>query len=733
MCTPIGPSLRLAVACALTAAALSSDTTAQSSIRGWARIAYDTEARNGTFTQVAAGYDETLVLRSDGLVFGQGEGSYGGCAAPLPPPGLVFTDIATGGSAGIGLLSDGTVVGWGDFYAGMHYWPPPANPPGVVFTDVAGAGNSCLALRSDGLVVGWGFNFFGECNVPSFSGLAATKVEAGSRHSVALLADGTVRVWGDNSYGQCNVPPFPPGRTCVDIAAGGGQTLALLSDGTVVGWGNNSDGQLQIPALPPGTTYSGIGCGLLQSYLLRSDGVLLAIGFNHYGQCNVPTLPPGVSFLQVVGGYAHTVALLSNGKVLTWGGSHFTQGYIPELPATERWVDARQGGYFAFGLTTAGHIEAWGDDRYNQCHVPPLPAGRRYVKMSAGLLHGLAIRDDGSMVGWGDNGQGQISIPQLPAGITYSQVVTGVTFTGAILSDGTAIVFGNHVHTIPSLPPGMRYVDIDVAGANVMLMRSDRTVFCLSGAFVNRDPFPVLPAGVEYSGFAACEDGWNLLKTTDGQLAFLGRTYATGTSGWYPIPPLPSGVVYVEATGGHHIMAARRSDGQVVVFGYVIGPTLNVPPLLPGTSYVQVDAFWDVLSARVGPTSTYTSFAAGCAGSRQPARLVPQDTPRIDKVHEVYVFDLPENAAFMLFGWNRTAPLSLTPYGMPGCSAAVSPDGAYFLAGQNGVAKYRLSIPNYPALVGLRFHNQAIVLDQAAGNPLGAVISDAAEGVIGHW
>jgi hypothetical protein len=48
-------------------------------------------------------------------------------------------------------------------------------------------------------------------------------------------------------------------------------------------------------------------------------------------------------------------------------------------------------------------------------------------------------------------------------------------------------------------------------------------------------------------------------------------------------------------------------------------------------------------------------------------------------------------------------------YGMPGCSAHVSPDPAYFLAGQDGVAVYRLPIPDAPGLVGLHFHNQAIV------------------------
>jgi hypothetical protein len=53
------------------------------------------------------------------------------------------------------------------------------------------------------------------------------------------------------------------------------------------------------------------------------------------------------------------------------------------------------------------------------------------------------------------------------------------------------------------------------------------------------------------------------------------------------------------------------------------------------------------------------------------------------------------------------------------------------LLGQDQQAKYRLPIPDSPALVGVRFYNQAVVVDPSA-NALGAVMSDAAEGVIGR-
>jgi hypothetical protein len=45
---------------------------------------------------------------------------------------------------------------------------------------------------------------------------------------------------------------------------------------------------------------------------------------------------------------------------------------------------------------------------------------------------------------------------------------------------------------------------------------------------------------------------------------------------------------------------------------------------------------------------------------------------------------------------------------------------------------WTLPIPDSPSLVGVLFYNQALVLDINAGNPFGAVVSDAMEGVVGY-
>lgn len=74
----------------------------------------------------------------------------------------------------------------------------------------------------------------------------------------------------------------------------------------------------------------------------------------------------------------------------------------------------------------------------------------------------------------------------------------------------------------------------------------------------------------------------------------------------------------------------------------------------------------------------------------------------------------------------------LAAFGMPGCFARCSDDAVSFVSGSGGSASYQLAIPASLVLLGVRFHQQAVVLDPGAGNPLGAVISEAAEALIGR-
>lgn len=79
----------------------------------------------------------------------------------------------------------------------------------------------------------------------------------------------------------------------------------------------------------------------------------------------------------------------------------------------------------------------------------------------------------------------------------------------------------------------------------------------------------------------------------------------------------------------------------------------------------------------------------------------------------------------LMTGFFAPPPVSLAPFGMPGCDWFVSNDvpGLLF-ANAAGVASWSLRVPNLPSLIGAIFYQQAFVVD--AVNAAGAVVSNAA-------
>jgi hypothetical protein len=103
----------------------------------------------------------------------------------------------------------------------------------------------------------------------------------------------------------------------------------------------------------------------------------------------------------------------------------------------------------------------------------------------------------------------------------------------------------------------------------------------------------------------------------------------------------------------------------------------------------------------------------------------------------VSVEPLPLSVAVMITGLSNVSwvavplPLDLSFLGLTNCSLRVSPDVTDTLIGSSGSATYSLAVPMSPALAGFTLHQQAVVFDPAAFNPIGLVMSDAATAVVG--
>lgn len=322
-----------------------------------------------------AGPQHTLVIGPDHMPYGTGDNNAGELTAPAPgdfvryrleplaglPAGVTATDVAAGDQFSLVLGSDGIVYGAGANFNkqlgpgttaspnAFHTLTPvtAGTPTGVHFTSVAATRRTSFATASDGNVYGIGQNASGllgplvTSDVPAWTllprsaGLAASakpvEVDAGFLHVVVRYSNGVVVGEGNNDFGQLGgttpgspadetalrlLPPLPSGVTVVDVGAGATSTVLVGSDGKAYGLGDDGQGQLAqpLPPPPPGggspaepflrtptvmTLPAGVSAvsadvGLLAGLVVGSDGVLYGSGKNSHGQLG--TRPEGPTY-----------------------------------------------------------------------------------------------------------------------------------------------------------------------------------------------------------------------------------------------------------------------------------------------------------------------------------------------------------------------------------------------------------------------------------------------------
>lgn len=349
-------------------------------------------AASATRAVVAAEENHTVVLKSDGTVWGWGLNDYG----------QVSTD------------NSNTYVENPVQVAGLT---------GAPVVSVASGGYHTLALRSDGTVLAWGMNGNGELGdgstswdhgigpvqVRSLTGIVA--VAAGYWHSVALKNDGTVWAWGATSQGVLGDPSAIDGSTpvkvvglsgVVAVSAGTEFNLALKNDGTVWAWGDNSYGQL------------GDGKGASDAYSA------------------FPVMVNGLTGVAAISaGYDHALALKNDGTVWAWGRDDVYQCGVDYVEGVNELVPVRAGslsgvvtiaagGWHNLALKSDGTLLAWGSNSYRESGsgsedvnilVPvavSIPTGERVARIAAGENHSIALMADGKLFAWGGNDDGQI-------------------------------------------------------------------------------------------------------------------------------------------------------------------------------------------------------------------------------------------------------------------------------------------------------------------------------------
>lgn len=245
----------------------------------------------GAAAAVAAGASFSLALDADGGVwawgsntFGQlGNGAFTGSNLPVrvkDPSGQGFLTgivaVAAGFEHSLALGSNGKVYGWGSNDAGQLGADPAildrsSLPREIIASEarmISAGQQYSLAVSSDqGCVLAWGINDYGQLasndRVNRFAPAAVTtgpdeplcmikSIAAGWNHALALDRYDKVWAWGKNEFGQLGIPGPDPSLVAIQsgpsdisaISAGLGFSLAIDNHFGVWGWGGNWEGQL---------------------------------------------------------------------------------------------------------------------------------------------------------------------------------------------------------------------------------------------------------------------------------------------------------------------------------------------------------------------------------------------------------------------------------------------------------------------------------------------------------
>ena len=234
-------------------------------------------------TAIAGGDEHSLFLKSDGSLWAMGDNAYGQLGDGTTDNGFYYTNlpeqivaskvtaIAAGFEHSLFLKSDGSLwatgnnndgeLGDGTTDGGNFYTNGPEQIVASNVLAIAAGYFHSLFLKSDGSLWVMGYNQYGQLGDGSVSNTNqpeeivsnnVTAIAGGYYHSLFLMRDGSLWAMGGNSNGQLGDgslnnayrPEEIVSSNVTAIAAGGFHSLFLTSDGSLWAMGDNSLGQL---------------------------------------------------------------------------------------------------------------------------------------------------------------------------------------------------------------------------------------------------------------------------------------------------------------------------------------------------------------------------------------------------------------------------------------------------------------------------------------------------------
>ena len=348
-----------------------------------AAAAFASRANAAGIAKVAAGYNHSLYVTDDGMLWAMGDNSLGQLGdrttTSRTTPVQVDTGViavAAGSAHSLYVKSDGSLWSMGANWDGQlgNGTTTDQSIPVQVATDViavAAGGNHSLFVKNDGTLWGMGWNWNGQLGERDATSLTTpvqvatgvVAVAAGYNHSLFIKSDGTLWGMGANWYGQLgdgsptglSASTFAPVQVATDViaVAAHDHTLFIKSDGTLWSMGANWGGQLgngtttdqSIPA-QVAIDVIAVAAGNGHSLFLKNDGTLWGMGDNRIGQLGDGTTPvypdfgPGTpeqvatGVVVVAAGYYHSLFIKNDGTL--WDTGYNYSGQLGDGTTTER-------------------------------------------------------------------------------------------------------------------------------------------------------------------------------------------------------------------------------------------------------------------------------------------------------------------------------------------------------------------------------------------------------------
>ena len=439
--------------------------------------------------QIAASFAHTMILMSDGALYGCGYNGYGQLGFdyfPYPNPasvpipyGKAVQSVACGYYHTVVLMTDGSVYTTGGNYAGQlgtgdtdyrTILTAITIPDSKTAQYIACGFEYTTVMMTDGSVYATGSNNSGQLGVGDTSdrlsltamtlpdGKTVQSVACGYYHTVVIMTDESVYATGSNNSGQLGTGDtdyrtiltaitIPDSKTAQMIACGEGHTVILMADLTVYGCGYNQFGSLGIGTfespiltliamtIPDGKTAESIDCGSNHTIVLMSDGSVYSTGNNVGGRLGT-------------GNFANIATLsamaLPNGKL----GENVICGYDYTI------VVMTDGSVFSAGHNNNGQL-GYGLATSENSVVKKMIMieNKTPQNVFCGDSHTIVLMTDGTVYGTGYNVDGELGLGDtinrfnlteiiIPDSKSVQHISCGSSHTAILMTDGSVYVFG---------------------------------------------------------------------------------------------------------------------------------------------------------------------------------------------------------------------------------------------------------------------------------------------------